>query len=296
MDNTEWRSTPCFVIPGSRILRRSGARVAVTYRTMSENTENLVLVETNGPVATITLNNPAKRGALSVAAMTQLIEAFTAIGQRTDVHAVILASEGKVFSSGHDLKEVHAADHSGQQHIFGTCSDLMLLIQSIPQPVIARVHGLATAAGCQLAATCDLAVAGASARFATPGVKIGLFCSTPMVALSRAVNRKTAMRMLLTGEELDADAAFEAGLVSHVVEDDQLIAETQRVAEQVAQASSATVAIGKRAFYEQINLSTADAYAAMSQTMSDNAVMHDAREGIGAFLDKREPVWQHRQG
>lgn len=253
----------------------------------------LVGLTVEDTIATVTLHNPSKMGALSVAAMRALISAFNDVAQRKDVHVVILASEGKVFSAGHDLSEVHGAEEPAQREIFDTCTQLMLTIQEIPQPVIAKVHGLATAAGCQLVATCDLAVAGAAARFATPGVRIGLFCSTPMVALSRAVGRKMAMRMLLTGEQLGAEAALNQGLVSHVVPDDALDSETLALAAQVAQASAATVTIGKRAFYEQLNLTTPEAYDKMSKVMTANAVMHDAQEGIGAFLEKREPVWQH---
>lgn len=253
----------------------------------------LVHVAVEETVATVTLHNPEKMGALSVAAMDELTSAFRSIADRRDVHAVVLDSAGTVFSAGHDLSEVYGADEATQRHIFETCTELMLTITDTPQPVIAKVHGLATAAGCQLVATCDLAVAGASARFATPGVRIGLFCSTPMVALSRAVGRKMAMRMLLTGEPITADEALTHGLVSHVAADEALETTVHNVAQRVAQASAATVTIGKRAFYDQIDLPTADAYAKMSEVMTANAVMTDAQEGIGAFLQKREPVWQH---
>lgn len=253
----------------------------------------LVEVSVRDTVATVTLCNPAKMGALSVRAMQQLNAAMTEIGDRRDVHVVVLASQGKVFSAGHDLSEVRGADEAQQREIFDTCTELMLTIQRIAQPVIARVHGLATAAGCQLVATCDLAVASQSARFATPGVRIGLFCSTPMVALSRAVPQKVAMRMLLTGDPITADEAAAAGLVSDVVPDDGLDDAVSTLATRVAQASAATVSLGKRAFYDQLNLPTAEAYAKMSEVMTRNAVMADAQEGIGAFLDKREPVWQH---
>lgn len=256
---------------------------------------DLVQVTVQNTTATVTLNNPDKMGALSVAVMQQLTAAFREIGQRQDVHVIVLASEGKVFSAGHDLSEIHDAEETVQRHIFETCTDLMLTIQNIPQPVIAKVHGLATAAGCQLVASCDLAVAGHSARFATPGVRIGLFCSTPMVALSRAVGRKMAMRMLLTGEPIDANAALVHGLVSHAVSDDELETTVHELAEHVAQASAATVSIGKRAFYDQLNVSTSQAYEQMSEVMTQNAVMHDAQEGIGAFLEKREPEWQHHR-
>ena len=254
---------------------------------------SLVKVSVDGAVATVTLDNPAKMGALSLAAMQQLTAAFTDIGTRDDIHVVVLASKGKVFSAGHDLSEVRGAGEAQQREIFETCSELMLTIQNIHQPVIAKVHGLATAAGCQLVATCDLAVASQSARFATPGVRIGLFCSTPMVALSRAVPQKLAMRMLLTGDPITADEALAHGLVSDVVSDETLDEAVADLAARVAKASAATVSIGKQAFYEQLRLSTGDAYTKMSEVMTQNALMADAQEGIGAFLEKREPVWQH---
>jgi len=254
---------------------------------------SLVEVSVDGAVATVTLDNPAKMGALSLAAMQQLTAAFTDIGTRDDIHVVVLASKGKVFSAGHDLSEVRGAGEAQQREIFETCSELMLTIQNIHQPVIAKVHGLATAAGCQLVATCDLAVASQSARFATPGVRIGLFCSTPMVALSRAVPQKLAMRMLLTGDPITADEALAHGLVSDVVSDETLDEAVADLAARVAKASAATVSIGKQAFYEQLTLSTGDAYTKMSEVMTQNALMADAQEGIGAFLEKREPVWQH---
>lgn len=253
-----------------------------------------VTVTVKGAVALVMIDAAPTRNALSMPVMGALIDALTEIGERTDVHAVVLSSAGHVFCSGHDLKEIRGVDHARQHEIFARCSELMLLIQSIPQPVIAAVQGVATAAGCQLVATCDLAVAAESARFGTPGVRIGLFCSTPMVALSRAVPRKTAMRMLMTGDLLDAREALSFGLVSHVVGDDELAAAASEVAQTVAEASAATVAIGKEAFYQQIHLDTPSAYAQMSETMAANAVMPDAQEGIDAFLTKRQPQWQHR--
>ncbi|GAA2039492.1 enoyl-CoA hydratase [Yaniella flava] len=254
-----------------------------------------VRLDVAGTIATVTLDNPAKMGALSLAAMRELTETFHEVGQRSDVHVVILASVGKVFSAGHDLAEIHGADESTHRELFDVCTQLMLTIQRIPQPVIAKVQGLATAAGCQLVATCDLAIAAETARFATPGVRIGLFCSTPMVAVSRAVGRKMAMRMLLTGEQLSADTALAHGLVSHVVADEDLDTEVVALANQVASASAATVAIGKQAFYEQLDLGTVEAYEKMSEVMTANASLYDAQEGIDAFLEKRDPVWRHDQ-
>ena len=253
----------------------------------------LITVEIDAPVATITLRDEAKRNALSLDMMRALIDAFTELGERREVRAVILASTGKVFCAGHDLAEIHGGDLTAQTQIFDTCTQFMLLMHSIPQPVIAQVQGLATAAGCQLVATCDLAVASEVATFATPGVRIGLFCSTPMVALTRAVDQKTAMRMLLTGEPISAEAALTHGLVSHLAPAYGLADAARELAHTVASASAATVSLGKRAFYEQSSLSTADAYAQMSAVMANNAVEADAQEGICAFLDKRPAVWQH---
>ncbi|UVI35820.1 enoyl-CoA hydratase [Brevibacterium spongiae] len=256
--------------------------------------ESIVFAEPDDGVASVTINQPATRNALSLAVMEDLIDTLAEAGRRTDVRVLIVRTAGHVFSSGHDLGEIGGADLETQQEIFDACSRLMQLIQTIPQPVIAQVQGVATAAGCQLVAACDLAVAAESARFATPGVKIGLFCSTPMVALSRAVPVKQAMRMLLTGDFVTAADALRFGLVSDVVADDELEAAATELARKVASASSATVAIGKAAFYEQRELPVADAYARMSQVMAHNAVATDAQEGIDAFLTKREPQWQHR--
>lgn len=256
--------------------------------------QDLVATAAQGPITTLTLNDPAKRNALSLPMMRALTAALERVAADPQCRAVVLASTGTVFSAGHDLAELRGAPESAAQELFDTCAQLMLLIQRIPQPVIARVQGLATAAGCQLAATCDLAVAAQGASFATPGVRIGLFCSTPMVALSRAVDRKTALRMLLTGEALSAEDALVHGLVSHVVPAEQLEARAHEVAAQVASASGATVALGKRAFYAQAELPTAEAYEQMARVMTANAGLGDAQEGIGAFLDKRAPVWQHR--
>lgn len=255
---------------------------------------DLILSSTQNNVTTLTLNSPQTRNALSMELMGQLRDALVAIGDDTSVHVVVLAAEGPVFSSGHNLKEVRGADHARQQEIFDLCTDLMLTVQRTPQPVIARVHGLATAAGAQLAATCDLVVAARSAAFATPGVKIGLFCSTPGVAIARAVPTKQAMRMLLTGDPVSAERALDLGLVSDVVDDAQLIRATDELATKIAQASSATVAIGKEAFYRQISMPVEDAYQEMSDTMAKNAVIDDAQEGIDAFLTKRDPEWKGR--
>jgi enoyl-CoA hydratase/carnithine racemase len=250
-----------------------------------------ICFEADGPVAVVTLNRPARRNALSLALMRELLDCLGRIGEDRQVRAVILAAAGKVFSSGHDLGELTARNINDYRQIFDVCADLMTKIQSIPQPVIAEVQGLATAAGCQLVATCDLAVAADDARFATPGVKIGLFCTTPMVALTRAIGRKRAFRMLVTGDPIDAKTAVEWGLVNDVVPAGSLREETRKLAASIAQASPVTLAIGKQAFYSQIDLDQPKAYAYAKEVMSMNSMAADAQEGICAFLDKRAAVW-----
>lgn len=251
---------------------------------------NLIVEEESGLV-TITMNRPEKRNALSIAMMTDLIAALRETGERRDARAVILAGAGPAFSAGHDLGELKGRDLGHYRKTFNLCAQLMQTVQAIPQPVIARVHALATAAGCQLVATCDLVVAAEQARFATPGVRIGLFCSTPMVALSRAVGRKHAMEMLLSGAPIDAHTAERWGLVNHVVKDSSLVDETRKLALQITEASGLTIAIGKQAFYTQIDLDQAKAYDYTREVMSLNAMAEDAQEGIGAFLEKRQPKW-----
>lgn len=252
--------------------------------------ENTVLTH-EGPVAVITLNRPERRNALSLDLMRELIACLARIGNNREVRAIILAAAGKVFCAGHDLSEMTGRDINDYRRIFDVCSELMLKIQEIPQPVIAEVQGVATAAGCQLVAACDLAIAADSAWFATPGVKIGLFCTTPMVALTRAIGRKRALRMLLTGEPVDARTAAEWGLINEVVPFAELSAATRKLAAKVAEASSLVVAIGKQAFYTQIDMDVAKAYAYAKEVMSLNAMAADAQEGIGAFLGKRTPCW-----
>jgi enoyl-CoA hydratase/carnithine racemase len=210
------------------------------------------------------------------------------------VRVVILAAAGKVFSSGHDLSEMVGRDLGEYRRLFDVCAELMTKLQSIPQPVIAEVQGIATAAGCQLVATCDLAIAAEEAAFATPGVKIGLFCTTPMVALSRAVGRKRALEMLLTGEPIDAHRAAEWGLVNRVVALGQLRAETRQLADRIAAASELVVALGKQAYYTQVDLDQPKAYAYAKEVMSLNSLAHDAQEGIASFLEKRTPCWTGR--
>ncbi len=250
-----------------------------------------VILEEEEGLATVTMNRGEKRNPLSTAMMSSLIDTFERLGRRREIRAVILAGAGVAFSAGHDLGEMRGRDLDFYRHEFDLCTRLMHAVQSIPQPVIARVHGIATAAGCQLVATCDLAIAGESAKFATPGVKIGLFCSTPMVALSRAIGRKRAMEMLLSGQPIDAHTAAEWGLVNRVVAASDLVSETRKLAMLIADASSLTVGIGKQAFYAQIDLDQAKAYDYTKEVMSQNAMAADAQEGIGAFLEKRKPVW-----
>jgi enoyl-CoA hydratase/carnithine racemase len=253
-----------------------------------------LIADCSGPIATITLNRPERRNALSLALMTELIDCLTTIGGARETRAVILAGNGPAFCAGHDLSEMIDRDINAYRQLFDVCAQLMQTVQAIPQPVIARVHGIATAAGCQLVATCDLALAADTARFATPGVKIGLFCTTPMVALSRAVGRKRAMEMLLTGEMIDAPTAAEWGLINRVVPAATLDTETRALAEKVAAASSLTVAIGKQAFYAQIDLDQPKAYAYAKEVMSMNALAADAQEGMSAFVEKRTPCWVGR--
>jgi enoyl-CoA hydratase/carnithine racemase len=210
------------------------------------------------------------------------------------VRAIVLAANGPAFSAGHDLRELVDGDINRYRAVFDLCTELMETIQAIPQPVIARVHRIATAAGCQLVATCDLAVAAEEATFGTPGVKIGLFCTTPMVALSRAIGRKRALQMLMTGKLISAETAADWGLVNTVVSADELESATRDLALSIASASSLTVALGKQAFYTQIDLDQPKAYAYAKEVMSMNAMAADAQEGMCAFLDKRQPTWVGR--
>ena len=250
-----------------------------------------LLQSREGHLGVITLNRPDRRNALSLEMMLELIDCLGNFGTDPEIRAVILAAEGKAFSSGHDLSQMVGRTVNDYRRIFDVCTELMTKIQSIPQPVIAQVQGIATAAGCQLVATCDLAIASEQASFATPGVKIGLFCTTPMVALSRAVGRKRAMEMLLTGKLVDPATACEWGLVNRVVQAAELAAETRRLACQIAEASSFTVGLGKQAYYAQIDLDQPKAYAYAKEVMTMNSLAHDAQEGISAFLEKRVACW-----
>jgi enoyl-CoA hydratase/carnithine racemase len=255
-------------------------------------TTPLVISEVADGVAILTLNNPEKRNALSRALLECLRDHLTRIAADRGVRAVILRAAGTVFSSGHDLRELVGGTREDYERLFALCTEVMEAIRKLPQPVIAQVHGLATAAGCQLVASCDLVVAAEEASFATPGVKIGLFCTTPGVALVRAVGPKKAMEMLLTGTPISAGEAEQAGLVNRVVQAARLPEETMKLARQIAGASSCTLALGKKAFYEQLPLDRPAAYEVAQKVMVENALAADAKEGIGAFLEKRPPKWQ----
>ncbi len=256
-------------------------------------THQFVDVEREGDAVVLTMNRADRRNALSLEMMRELDRALAQTAERTEVRAVILRAKGPAFSAGHDLRELLDRDVEAYRAIFDACVGLMARIVAIPQPVIAEVAGIATAAGCQLVAACDLAVASEAATFATPGVRIGLFCSTPMVALTRAIGRKRALEMLLTGEPIDARTACAWGLVNRVVPPDRLHAETLALAGRIATASRTIVGIGKAAFYAQIDLDAPAAYEYAKEVMTCNALEPDAREGIAAFLEKRPPAWQH---
>jgi enoyl-CoA hydratase/carnithine racemase len=248
-------------------------------------------VERDGEIAVLSMNRPEKRNALSLEMMRELNDALAAIGADAAVRAIVLRAEGPAFSAGHDLGELLDRDVETYRTIFDACVGLMARLVTVPQPVIAEVGGVATAAGCQLVAACDLAVASTRASFATPGVRIGLFCSTPMVALTRAIGRKRAMEMLLTGDAIDAQTALAWGLVSHVVPPEDLHDATLALARKIASASREIVAVGKAAFYAQIDLDQPRAYAYTKEVMTSNALAADAHEGISAFLEKRPPKW-----
>jgi len=244
-------------------------------------------------VLRLTLNRPEARNALSTALMAELTDAVIRAGADKQTRVVVIAGSGVGFCPGHDLRELRS-DPSAEAYarIFAQCSEMMQTIVRLPKPVIAEVHGIATAAGCQLVATCDLAVAAEDARFATSGINVGLFCSTPMVALSRAVGRKAAMEMLLTGDFIDAVTAKSHGLVNRVVPAAELRTETDALARHIAAKSALSTALGKTAFYRQIEMDLSAAYAYTSEVMTKNMLAEDAKEGIDAFIEKRKPVWK----
>jgi enoyl-CoA hydratase/carnithine racemase len=254
--------------------------------------------EDGGGVATLTLQSPASRNALSLATIEALIDAFAAIDRDPATRVVVLAGEGPALSAGHDLKELQAHRNDADrgraffERVMARCAELMRAVVALPKPVVAAVEGVATAAGCQLVAACDLAVAGADARFALPGVSIGLFCSTPLVAVGRAVSRKHAMEMALSGDLYDAQTAERFGLVNRVVPAGAALAEARALAQRIAARSAATLAIGKRAFYRQVDLPLDEAYALAGRAMVENLLCADSAEGVAAFLDKRPPRWE----
>lgn len=250
---------------------------------------NGVKLDSGERVASITLARPDKRNALSLEMIQNLIKALEAVPSEAAV--VVLEAEGKAFSSGHDLSEMIDRPDEYYSELFGTCVRMMESIHALPQPVIAKVQGVATAAGCQLVASCDLAVAARSSWFATPGVQIGLFCSTPMVPVSRAVGHKRAMQMLLTGEQINADTAVEWGLINQSVPDEDLDEAVESLVSKILRFSPRTIAVGKRAYYEQAELPESHAYEITTPVMASNAAADVAQEGMGAFLDKREPEW-----
>ncbi len=255
--------------------------------------EAFVKVEREAAALRLTLARPSRRNALSELMLQELELHLSAIAEDRSIRVVVLAAEGPVFCSGHDLGEMRGRTEEEYRHLFARCTRVMLGLRKLPQPVIARVQGLATAAGCQLAAACDLVVAADTAGFATPGVKIGLFCTTPMVPLIRVVPPRVAMEMLLTGRVVSAAEAHKIGLVNRVVAADQLDQAVEEYVLAISQASATALEIGKRAFYDLAEISEVEAYQKAVELMTQNALASDAQEGIGAFLEKRTPHWQH---
>jgi enoyl-CoA hydratase/carnithine racemase len=254
-----------------------------------------IALESEPPITRLVLDRPERRNALSIALMREMLDALDRIAVDATCRVVVIEGRGPAFSAGHDLAEIVATrDADAYQALFGTCADLMTRLHTIPQPVIAKVHGVATAAGCQLVAACDLAIAADDARFATPGVNIGLFCSTPMVPISRTIGRKRVLELLFTGEMIDATTAADWGLVNRAVPVGDLDAEVVALANRIAASSASVVGLGKRAFYEQDGLTERAAYALACAVMVDNALTDDAHEGMTAFLEKRKPQWTTR--
>jgi len=258
-----------------------------------DNAEPLVLHNDEGGIANLIINRPKAYNALSISCMEAMMQEISVISEDPAIKVIILSGSGKGFCAGHDMKDLRAnPEKSFYEKTFATSYKMMMSIMNCPKPVIAKVHGIATAAGCQLVASCDLAVADEEARFATPGVNIGLFCSTPMVALSRNVSRKHAMEMLLTGDYISAQRAYEIGLVNRVVPEAELDNAALNFAEKIASKSPLTLKIGKKAFYDQLDKDLRSAYEYCSRVMVENMMTRDAEEGIDAFLEKRDPVWQ----
>ena len=266
---------------------------------MKDNSENILLIDQNDiGIMRLTLNDPHNKNALSELMMQKLINAITGSSKDNSIKVIVIASTGNVFCSGHNLKEINEArktDDEGESYyleLFKTCSSLMQLIVNCSKPVIAEVNGIATAAGCQLVASCDLAISSNSAKFATPGVNIGLFCSTPMVALSRNVSKKDSMKMLLTGDMINSEEAKRISLINDFVPEEDLTKSVMLLAEKISKKSASVVSIGKEAFYKQSELNLFDAYEYTSRVMTENTLNENAKEGIDAFLEKRDPNWR----
>ncbi len=254
-----------------------------------------IQVDDRPPAAVITLNEPERLNPLSSALMKELTAELRRQAARPEVRAIVIKGAGRAFSAGHDLKEMLGRPLEDQRHLFELCTEMMQTVQQVPVPVIAQVHGIATAAGCQLVATCDLAVASDDSRFATSGVRFGLFCSTPGVAVARNISRKRALEMLLTGRFIDARTAAEWGLINRAVPAEQLEAEVQQLVEELGQLSPEALRIGKEGFYKQVEADQATAYQLMSEAIACNAVADDGQEGIRAFVEKRKPAWKPKQ-
>jgi enoyl-CoA hydratase/carnithine racemase len=272
---------------------RAAREYVVVVTSLSDTAYRNLRVTRDGSAARLVLNRPEKRNALSLELMEEMIAALRDVSAERAHRAIVIEGAGPAFSAGHDLSEMIGREEAFFGQLFDRCTVVMETIHELPQPVIAKVHGIATAAGCQLVAACDLAVAAEGTRFATPGVKIGLFCSTPMVPVSRAVGRKRAMQMLLTGESIDAATALDWGLVNRVVPREELEPAVTELVHAIARSSSYTVATGKHAFYSQIDRAEAEAYGHCKLVMTENALAHDAQEGMTAFLEKRDPIWRN---
>uniref|UniRef100_A0A3Q4H5X4 Enoyl-CoA hydratase domain-containing protein 3, mitochondrial n=2 Tax=Neolamprologus brichardi TaxID=32507 RepID=A0A3Q4H5X4_NEOBR len=288
------RSVLCTCLGVLQLGRKTALLSGARFYSQSE-AEPLTLKQQSDGIRRIILNNPKKRNALSLSMLESLRENILADVDSDDLRVVILSAKGPVFSSGHDLKELTSAQ--GREYhtkVFHTCSEVMTLIQDIPVPVIAMVNGVATAAGCQLVASCDIAVVTEKSTFATPGVSVGLFCSTPAVAIGRVVPRKVAMEMLFTGTPISAHDALLHGLVSKVVPEEQLEEETLAIAQRICKASRPVVALGKATFQRQMAQGRDAAYATASKVMVDNLALRDGQEGVRAFIEKRKPVWSHK--
>ncbi|KAM3832753.1 enoyl-CoA hydratase domain-containing protein 3, mitochondrial [Vipera latastei] len=284
------------LVPGSRTGSTGGPAAPTPDgpRQQEQQQGKLTRVWQSEGIRNIVLNNPGKRNALSLSMLKTLHQDILHNIDSTDLRVIIISAEGPVFSSGHDLKELTGKDDTDQHmDIFKTCSEIMTLLPKLPVPVIAKVNGLATAAGCQLVASCDIAVASEKSKFATPGVNVGLFCSTPAVAIGRSLPKKVALEILFTGEPMTAQDALRHGLISRVVPEEQLESQTMRIARKICQSSRAVLALGKATFYKQMEHDIGTAYQIASQVMVENLALKDGQEGIEAFISKRKPNWFH---